>query len=206
MKGREKCSPARNLERLWRDGGAGDSTDSFIFFFSVSVQLIQAEKRHGSILKLTKQTWMQTSFWRYYNQEHHKIPKISPGAYIFQTPFFKGLICGGAYIGRKICVTKSIVLTYSRKEIYVLLRCFCFVLFCFWGQFPSISLRGLSSEARINGGLLRYEFGGLYLEGLIHGGAYFRNFTVIPHHSQLRRKDKMAAFKTQFNKAKSIED
>ena len=28
-------------------------------------------------------------------------------------------------------------------------------------------------------GFLRYEFGGLYLEGLIHGGAYFRNFTVF---------------------------
>ena len=27
-------------------------------------------------------------------------------------------------------------------------------------------------------GFLRYEFGGLYLEELIHGGAYFRNFTV----------------------------
>ena len=31
-------------------------------------------------------------------------------------------------------------------------------------------------------GLLRYEFGGggggFYLEGLIHRGAYFRNFTV----------------------------
>ena len=27
-------------------------------------------------------------------------------------------------------------------------------------------------------GCLRYEFGGLYLEQLIHGGAYFRNFTV----------------------------
>ena len=27
-------------------------------------------------------------------------------------------------------------------------------------------------------GFLRCEFGGLYLEGLIHGGAYFRNFTV----------------------------
>ena len=28
---------------------------------------------------------------------------------------------------------------------------------------------------------MRYEFrGGLYLEGLIHGGAYFRNFTVLP--------------------------
>ena len=24
-------------------------------------------------------------------------------------------------------------------------------------------------------GFLRYRFGGLYLEGLIHGGAYFRN-------------------------------
>ena len=27
-------------------------------------------------------------------------------------------------------------------------------------------------------GFLRYEFGGLYLEGLIHGGTYFQNFTV----------------------------
>ena len=28
-------------------------------------------------------------------------------------------------------------------------------------------------------GFLRYQFGGLYLEGLIHGGAYFRNFTIF---------------------------
>ena len=27
-------------------------------------------------------------------------------------------------------------------------------------------------------GFLRYRFGGFYLEGFIHGGAYFRNFTV----------------------------
>ena len=27
-------------------------------------------------------------------------------------------------------------------------------------------------------GFLHYEFGGLYLEGLLHGGAYFKNFTV----------------------------
>ena len=27
-------------------------------------------------------------------------------------------------------------------------------------------------------GFLRYRVGGLYLEGLIHGGAYFRNFSV----------------------------
>ena len=30
-------------------------------------------------------------------------------------------------------------------------------------------------------GFLRYELGGFYLEGLIHGGAYFRNFTVFLH-------------------------
>ena len=42
-----------------------------------------------------------------------KIPKISPGAYIFQRPFLKGLflerpIFGGAYLWREICVSKSI--------------------------------------------------------------------------------------------------
>ena len=28
-------------------------------------------------------------------------------------------------------------------------------------------------------GFLRYRFGSLYLEGLIHGAAYFQNFTVV---------------------------
>ena len=28
-------------------------------------------------------------------------------------------------------------------------------------------------------GFLCYNFGGLYLEGLIHGGAYFQNFMVV---------------------------
>ena len=32
---------------------------------------------------------------------------------------------------------------------------------------------GLYLEGRVNGGFLRYRFG-----GLIHGGAYFRNFRV----------------------------
>ena len=34
-------------------------------------------------------------------------------------------------------------------------------------------------EGDLTEGFLRYEFGGLYLEALIHGGVYFRNFTVI---------------------------
>ena len=44
-----------------------------------------------------------------------KIPKISPGAYIFQRPFLRGsflegLIFGGAYLRREIYVSKSIEL------------------------------------------------------------------------------------------------
>ena len=44
---------------------------------------------------------------------HRKIPKISPGAYIFQRPFLRGLfleglIFGGAYLCREICVSKSL--------------------------------------------------------------------------------------------------
>ena len=45
--------------------------------------------------------------------EYRKIPKKSPGAYIFQGPFLRGLfleglIFGGAYLRREICVSKSI--------------------------------------------------------------------------------------------------
>ena len=44
---------------------------------------------------------------------YRKIPTISPGAYIFQRPilrglFLEGLLFGGAYLLRKICVSKSI--------------------------------------------------------------------------------------------------
>ena len=44
---------------------------------------------------------------------YRKIPKISPGAYIFQKPFLRGLfleglIFGGAYLRREVCVSKSI--------------------------------------------------------------------------------------------------
>ena len=57
---------------------------------------------------------------------------------------------------------------------------FALFYFVFEGNFPSTSPRGLI----FGGAILRRVFcvtglGGLYLEGLIHGGAYFRNFTVI---------------------------
>ena len=73
--------------------------------------------------------------------------------------------------------SKSIGLACSGKEIYH----FCFVLLCIRGQIPRTSPPGgLYSEERFNGGFFALRFWGAYiiLEGLIHGGAYFQNFTV----------------------------
>ena len=125
-------------------------------------------------------TFLLFSFLRSYlspNVAYRKIPRISPGSYIFQRPFWRGLfldglIFVGAYVRRKVCVSKSIGLAYSWKEI----KRFCFVLLCIWGQF---------SKYKTPGGL--YWGGGDFTEGfyarslgeLIHGGAYFRNFTVV---------------------------
>ena len=63
-----------------------------------------------------------------------KIPKISPEAYIFSKALFEGLmfgglIFGGASVRREICVSKSIGLAYSWKEIYTeYLLCFTLYL------------------------------------------------------------------------------
>ena len=59
---------------------------------------------------------------------YRKLPKISPRA-IFQRPFLRGLfleglIFGGPYVRREICVSKSIGLACSGKEIYHFLLCF----------------------------------------------------------------------------------
>ena len=51
---------------------------------------------------------------------------------------FEGLIFGGAYVRRDICVSKSIGLACSGKGIYH----FCFVLLCIRRQIPSTSPPG----------------------------------------------------------------
>ena len=90
---------------------------------------------------------------------YRKIPKISLGACIFQRPVLKGLIFGGAYVRREICVSKSIGLACSGKEIYR----FCCVLLCIWGQIPSTSPQGgLYSEGRCNGGFFALRVWGAY--------------------------------------------
>ena len=66
-------------------------------------------------------------------QKYRKIPKISPGAYIFQRPFLRGLfleglVFGGAYLQREICVLKSIGLALELKGNLLFLLCFTFYL------------------------------------------------------------------------------
>ena len=105
------------------------------------------------------------SFHSCFQKGYRKIPKISPEAYIFQRPFLRGLfleglIFEGAYVRREICVSKSIGLACSGKEIYH----FCFVLLCIRGQILSTSPPGgLYSEGRFNGGFFALRFWGAYI-------------------------------------------
>ena len=88
----------------------------------------------------------------------------------------EGFIFGGAYVRREICVSKSIGLACSEKEIYH----FCFVLPCIRGQIPSTSPPGgLYVEGGFNGGFFALRFREAYIwRGLYMKGLYFRNFTV----------------------------
>ena len=100
------------------------------------------------------------------SSSYRKIPKISPGVYIFQTPFLRCLSVEGN-LRFKIDWTSLIV---GRK-----FTVFALFYFVFEGNFPSTSPRGAYIwRGDLTEGFLRYEFG-----GLIFGGAYFRNFTVF---------------------------
>ena len=114
---------------------------------------------------LLRSEWRQINplFKESNNFAYRKIPKISPGAYIFQRPFLGGLflegpIFGGAYLRREICVSNSIGLALWLEVNLPFLLCFTLYLRAvFQVQAP----RGLYLEGRIKGGFLRYRFGGL---------------------------------------------
>ena len=60
---------------------------------------------------------------------------------------------------------------------------FALFYFVFEGNFQVQAPQGAYiRRGDVTEGFLRYEFRGLYLEGLIQGGAYFRNFTVYQFH------------------------
>ena len=96
---------------------------------------------------------------------YRKDPKISPGAYIFQKPFLRGLSTEGN-LRFKMDWTSRIV--GSKFTVFALFY------FVFEGNFPSASpRRAYIWRGDLTEGFLRYRIG-----RLTHGGAYFRNFTV----------------------------
>ena len=86
---------------------------------------------------------------RYYR----KIPKISPGAYIFQRPFLRGLSAEG---NLRFKINWASLVVRSKLTVFA-------SFFAFEGNFPST--RHL--EGRFNKGFLCYR-----VRGLIFGGAY----------------------------------
>ena len=108
---------------------------------------------------------------------YRKIPKISPGAYIiFSKTLFEGLIFGGAYVQRGLSKEGNLHLQIDWASLIVggKFTIFALFYFVFGGNFPSTGSQGAYIwRDGLPEGFLRYRFG-----GLIHGGAYFWNFTV----------------------------
>ena len=71
-------------------------------------------KENKKLLQLIKWSPKENALMFYQIlSNYRKIPKISPGAYIFQRPFLRGLFLEGLVFGRaslrrEICVSKSI--------------------------------------------------------------------------------------------------
>ena len=107
--------------------------------------------------------------------EYRKIPKISPGDYILQRPFLRGLFLEVLMYGGKFAFQNRLgQLVVGRK-----FTIFALFYFVFEGKFQVQAPRGAYiRRGDLTGGFLRYEFGGLIFGGRIHGGDYFRNFTV----------------------------
>ena len=106
---------------------------------------------------------------KYKVNKYRKIPKISPGAYIFQRPFLRGLFLEGLYAegNLRFKIDWASLIPGNKFTVFALFY------FEFEGYFPCTRRDDLTEGFCITG------LGGLYLEGLIHGGAYFQNFTVI---------------------------
>ena len=123
------------------------------------------------------------SYGKKHTQMYRKIPKISPGAYIFSKALFEGLIFEGGYLRGKICVSKSIELGLQLESKFTVFSLFYFV---FEGNSPSTSPRGAYIwRGDLTVDFLRYRFwGGLFSEfygTLLHeifATCLFRDFDV----------------------------
>ena len=136
----------------------------FLFFFKCEGTIITPLQVTGTINHCTHMAAQP-------NITYRKIPKISPEAYIFQRPFLRGLSTEG---------NLRFKIDWARLIVGSKFTVFALFYFAFEGMIVQVQAPvGLSLEGRFNGGFFALlVWGSLYLEGLIHGGAYFRNFTV----------------------------
>ena len=74
----------------------------------------------SSLLKYSKSYSVQIVY------SFRKIPKISPGAYIFQRPFLRGFFLG-AYLRRQICVSKIDWASLILERKFIVFALFYFV-------------------------------------------------------------------------------
>ena len=84
---------------------------------------------------------------------YRKIPKISPGAYIFQRPFLRGLFLEGHL---------RFIIDWASRIVGSKFTVFALFYSVFEGNFPSISPRGAYIwRGDLMKGFLRYRTGGL---------------------------------------------
>ena len=132
---------------------------------------------------------------------YRKIPKISPrGLYfskaLFEGLIFGGLIFGGAYTWRGLSTEGNLRFKIKWATLSFGSKFTALFYFVFEGNFPSTSPWGAYIwRGDLTEGFLRYQFG-----GLIHGGAYFRNFTVSVQISWQKEENIcLQANRTQFS-------
>ena len=123
-------------------------------------------------------TYRDLDYWGY-----RKSPKISPGLIFFKGPFWGAYFWWGLY-SERLMYGGKFAFQNRLGQLIIGRKCTIFALFYFVFelQFTSTSPPGgLYSEGWCNRGFFFFfalSLGGLYLEGLIRGGAYFRNFIV----------------------------
>ena len=83
-------------------------------------------KAAAKTVKTTQQICRQMTSSRTPSDIYRKIPKMSPGAYIFQRPFLRSLFLEGLIYGEKFSFQNRLGQPYNWKKIYR----FWFVLVC----------------------------------------------------------------------------
>ena len=125
---------------------------------------------------------MQRKIHKHNTLGYRKIPKTSPQGLYFSKALFEGLIFEGTCIRRGLSTEANLRVKIDWASLIVGSKFTIFALFyfVFEGNFLSTSPRGgyIWRGDLTEGFFCVTGLGGLYLEGLMQGEAYFQNFMV----------------------------